>query len=78
VFTYNLGTGKGHTVLEVVEAYEEQSGKPVPYEIVERRAGDVAANWADVRKAGIELGWTATRDLDAMCADSWRWQQSPR
>jgi UDP-glucose 4-epimerase len=78
VFTYNLGTGKGHTVLEVVEAYEQQSGKPVPYEIVERRAGDVAANWADVRKAGIELGWTATRDLDAMCADSWRWQQSPR
>jgi UDP-glucose 4-epimerase len=78
VFTYNLGTGKGHTVLEVVEAYEQQSGKPVPYEIVERRAGDVAANWADVRKAGIELGWTATRDLDTMCADSWRWQQSPR
>jgi UDP-glucose 4-epimerase len=78
VFTYNLGTGQGHTVLEVVEAYEQQSRKPVPYEIVERRAGDVAANWADVRKAGIELGWKATRDLDTMCADSWRWQQSPR
>jgi UDP-glucose 4-epimerase len=78
VFTYNLGTGQGHSVLEVVSAYEQQSGKPVPYEIVERRAGDVAANWADVEKAGVELGWKTTRDLDEMCADSWRWQSTPR
>ncbi|HEY7468787.1 MAG TPA: UDP-glucose 4-epimerase GalE [Acidimicrobiia bacterium] len=78
VFTYNLGTGRGHSVLEVVSEYEQQSGKPVPYEIVARRAGDVAANWADVEKARIEMGWSATRDLAQMCADSWRWQQSPR
>ncbi|MGH8916228.1 MAG: UDP-glucose 4-epimerase GalE [Acidimicrobiia bacterium] len=78
VFTYNLGTGQGHSVLEVVSAYEQQSGKPIPYEIVERRAGDVAANWADVEKARSELGWKTTRGLDEMCADSWRWQLSPR
>jgi UDP-glucose 4-epimerase len=77
VFTYNLGTGQGHSVLEVVTAYEQQSGRPVPYEIVGRRAGDVAANWAAVDKADAELGWKATRDLDEMCADSWRWQLSP-
>lgn len=78
VFTYNLGTGEGHSVLEVIAAYERQSGKPIPYEIVDRRPGDVAANWADVSKAREELGWEATRDLDDMCADSWRWQQSAR
>jgi UDP-glucose 4-epimerase len=78
IFVYNLGTGQGHSVLEVVSAYEQQSGKPVPYEIVGRRAGDVAANWADVEKAGTELGWKTTRDLDEMCADSWRWQVSQR
>lgn len=78
VFTYNLGTGEGHSVLEVIAAYERRSGKPIPYEIVDRRPGDVAANWADVSKAREELGWEATRDLDDMCADSWRWQQSAR
>jgi UDP-glucose 4-epimerase len=78
VFIYNLGTGRGHSVLEVIAAYEQQSGKPVPYEIVDRRAGDVAANWADVAKAEAELGWKTSRDLDTMCADSWRWQLSPR
>jgi UDP-glucose 4-epimerase len=78
VFIYNLGTGQGHSVLEVIAAYEQQSGKPVPYEIVDRRAGDVAANWADVAKAEAELGWKTSRDLDVMCADSWRWQISPR
>jgi UDP-glucose 4-epimerase len=65
-------------VLEVIAAYEQQSGKPVPYEIVDRRAGDVAANWADVAKAEAELGWKTSRDLDVMCADSWRWQINPR
>lgn len=78
VHTYNLGTGQGHSVLEVVKAYEEASGKPVPYEVVDRRAGDVAANWADVTKARDLLGFVASRDLATMCADSWRWQQTSR
>ncbi|MGA7098069.1 MAG: UDP-glucose 4-epimerase GalE [Acidimicrobiia bacterium] len=75
VFTYNLGTGRGHSVLEVIREYEIQSGRPVPYDIVRRRAGDVAANWADVSRARSVLEWAATRDLADMCADSWRWQQ---
>lgn len=74
VHTYNLGTGRGHSVLEVIEAYEEASGRPVPYRVVERRPGDVAASWADVSKAESELGWKATRDLHQMCVDSWAWQ----
>ncbi|HEU4915705.1 MAG TPA: UDP-glucose 4-epimerase GalE [Acidimicrobiia bacterium] len=78
VFTYNLGTGQGRSVMEVIAAYEQQSGRPIPYEIVGRRAGDVAANWADVSKAAAELGWQAERGLDDMCADSWRWQQAAR
>jgi UDP-glucose 4-epimerase len=78
VHTYNLGTGEGHSVLEVVKTYEEESGKPVPYEIRERRAGDVAANWADVSKAERELGWKTKRDLADMCRDSWQWQQKAR
>ena len=76
VHTYNLGTGEGSSVLEVVHIYEEVSGKPIPYEVVERRAGDVAANWADVTRAESVLGWKTSRDLADMCADSWRWQQS--
>jgi UDP-glucose 4-epimerase len=78
VHVYNLGTGKGHSVLEVIKAYEESSGKPIPYEIVGRRPGDVAATWADVSRAEARLGWRATRDLHRMCADSWRWQQKAR
>lgn len=78
VHTYNLGTGRGHSVLEVVKTYEEESTRPVPYEIVERRPGDVAANWADVTRAQRDLGWSATRDLADMCRDSWRWQQNAR
>jgi len=78
VHTYNLGTGTGHSVLEVIEAYEEASGKPVPYEITDRRTGDVAANWADVSKAENSLGWKASRGLHEMCADSWRWRMSSR
>jgi len=74
VHTYNLGTGHGNSVLEVISAYEGVSGKPIPYEIVERRAGDVAANFADVDKAQSHLDWSSSRDLEAMCADSWRWQ----
>lgn len=78
VHTYNLGTGEGHSVLEVVETYELVSGKPIPYEIVGRRSGDVAATWADVSKAHSGLGWKTTRDLSDMCADSWNWQNNSR
>ncbi len=78
VFTYNLGTGVGTSVLELIAAYELASGQPIPYEIVAPRIGDVAANWADVTKARGVLGWRASRDLAEMCADSWRWQQNAR
>lgn len=78
VHVYNLGTGRGHSVLEVIKTFEEESGKPVPYEIVARRSGDVAATWADVTKAAKELDWTTTRDLAQMCADSWSWQENVR
>ena len=73
-FTVNRGTGRGYSVLEVVRAYEAASGRPVPYEVVPRRPGDVAACWADPSRAQALLGWRATRDLARMCADSWRWQ----
>ena len=72
---FNLGTGRGHSVLEVVRAFEEASGRPVPHRIVERRPGDAAVSYADPSLAQRELGWKAVRDLDAMCADAWRWQQ---
>lgn len=78
VHVYNLGTGQGHSVLELVKTYEAESGKPIPYEIVDRRPGDVAASWADVSKAKRELGWETELDLAAMCADSWKWQQNIR
>ncbi|MCA0177685.1 MAG: UDP-glucose 4-epimerase GalE [Proteobacteria bacterium] len=74
-FTVNLGTGQGYSVLDVVAAYERASGQPVPYVVAPRRAGDVAACWADPAAAAQRLGWRAQRGLDAMCADSWRWQQ---
>ncbi|NUQ81960.1 MAG: UDP-glucose 4-epimerase GalE [Bacteroidetes bacterium] len=73
--TYNLGTGEGYSVLEVIRAFEKASGKPVPYRIVSRRPGDVPACYANPEKARIELGWQAARSLDEMCADSWRWQE---
>lgn len=72
--TVNLGTGRGYSVLEVVRAYAAASGREVPYRIVPRRPGDVAACYADPSLAAELLGWRARRDLDAMCADSWRWQ----
>ena len=78
VTTLNLGTGRGHSVLEVIRNFEAASGRPVPYRIVGRRAGDVATCYADVARARALLGWQATRDLSAMCADAWRWQsQNP-
>jgi UDP-glucose 4-epimerase len=76
VFTYNLGTGNGYSVLEVVRAFENASKKEVPYEIVARRAGDVAICYADPQKAKDELGWSATRGIVEMCEDSWRWQMN--
>jgi len=78
VHTFNLGTGQGHSVLEVIRAYEQASGQPVPYRVVGRRAGDVAESWADVARAADELGWRTTRDLADMCRDSWSWQQNSR
>ena len=74
-FTVNLGTGRGHSVLDVVRAYAQASGRAVPYDIVARRPGDVAACWADPARAAALLGWRAHHDLARMCADSWRWQQ---
>ena len=74
-FTVNLGTGRGHSVLEVVKAFERASGRPVPYRMAPRRAGDVAQCWADPSRAEALLGWKAQRTLDEMCADAWRWQQ---
>jgi UDP-glucose 4-epimerase len=72
--TVNLGTGRGYSVLELVAAYARASGRPVPYQIVPRRPGDVAACYADPALARQLLGWRAQHDLDRMCADSWRWQ----
>lgn len=73
---YNLGTGTGYSVLDVVAAFEKASGKKVPYRIVERRPGDVAACYADPAKAKLELGWEAKKNLEDMCRDSWRWQSN--
>jgi UDP-glucose 4-epimerase len=75
VEAYNLGTGQGYSVLELVSAFERVSGVKVPYRIVERRPGDVAVCYADVTKAEKELGWVAERGIEEMCKDSWRWQQ---
>ena len=74
VVTYNLGTGKGCSVLEIVAAFEKASGKKIPYELVGRRPGDVAACYADASLAKAELGWEAKLGIDEMCADSWKWQ----
>lgn len=74
VTTLNLGTGRGYSVLEMVRAFEAASGRPVPYDIVARRPGDIAACWADPARAEQVLGWKAQRDLQAMCVDAWRWQ----
>ena len=75
LITVNLGTGRGYSVLDVVSAFERASGKPVPYKILPRRAGDVASCFADPVLAFEKLGWKAEFDLDDMCRDSWRWQE---
>jgi UDP-glucose 4-epimerase len=73
-FTVNLGTGQGYSVLDAIAAFEKASGQPIPYEIVARRAGDVAACYADPSAAKALLGWTAEFGLERMCKDHWRWQ----
>ena len=75
---FNLGAGKGSSVLDVIHAFEAACGHEIPYEIMPRRAGDIAEFYADATKARDELGWTAEYDLDRMCEDGWRWQsQNP-
>jgi len=74
VAAYNLGTGQGYSVLEMVAAFERACGKPIPYQIVGRRPGDIAETYADPSWAQRQLGWSAHKGLDEMCADVWRWQ----
>jgi UDP-glucose 4-epimerase len=75
-FTLNVGTGQGHSVLDVVRAFEKASGQPVPYQIAPRRPGDVAQCYADPTLAHTLLGWRARHTLADMCADAWRWQSA--
>jgi len=78
VSTWNLGTGTGSSVFDMLHAFERAVGRTLPYEVVGRRSGDMAASYADPSRAHAELGWKATRTIDEMCADSWRWQsQNP-
>ena len=74
VSIYNLGTGQGYSVLQMINAFEQASGKPVPFNIVARRPGDIAECWSNPAKALTELGWQAERDLKQMMIDAWRWQ----
>lgn len=74
--TVNLGTGNGYSVLEIVKAFEQASGKPVPYQVAARRPGDIASCYADPQHAQAQLGWRAERGLAEMCADAWRWQSA--
>ena len=74
VHTYNLGTGKGSSVLEMLKAFEVACNKTLPYKIQDRRPGDIAECYADPAYAEKKLGWKATRTVDAMTADTWRWQ----
>ena len=76
VAIYNLGTGTGYSVLDVISAFEKSSGKKISYTIVERRPGDVASCYADPAKSKCELGWKAEKSIDDMCDDAWRWQTS--
>ncbi|MBE2914284.1 UDP-glucose 4-epimerase GalE [Anoxybacillus flavithermus] len=76
VEAYNLGTGRGYSVLELVSAFEKVTGIKIPYKIVDRRPGDVAICYADPTKAKEEIGWVATRGIEEMCRDAWRWQSN--
>jgi UDP-glucose 4-epimerase len=73
---YNLGTGTGYSVLEILAAFEKISGRKVPFQIVERRPGDIGVCYADPTKAKLELGWTAEKSMEDMCRDSWNWQKN--
>ncbi|BAO43198.1 UDP-glucose 4-epimerase GalE [Thiolapillus brandeum] len=73
--TYNLGTGQGYSVLDMLKAFEKASGREIAYQIAPRREGDIASCYADPGLAARELGWTAKKGIDEMCADTWRWQQ---
>ncbi|BCW20176.1 UDP-glucose 4-epimerase [Arthrobacter sp. NtRootA9] len=73
--TWNLGTGRGYSVLEIIQAFEAASGTSVPYELVDRRPGDAPVSLADPSSAFRDLGWKASETLESMCADAWRWQQ---
>ena len=73
---YNLGTGQGTSVLELIKAFEEVNNIRIPYEIVNRRPGDIAVCYADVSKARRELGWYAKRDIFTMCKDAWRFEKN--
>jgi len=74
VVVYNLGTGRGYSVLEMVAAFAKASEREIPYRIVDRRSGDIATCYAEPGKAQRELHWAATRGLEEMCRDAWRWQ----
>jgi UDP-glucose 4-epimerase len=75
-FVYNLGTGRGYSVLEIIATFEKVCGRTIQYEFKPRRAGDVAEVYADPSKANRELGWTAKHSIEDMCADSWRWHKN--
>jgi UDP-glucose 4-epimerase len=74
IVMYNLGTGRGYSVLEIVDQFQKVSGRTIPYEIAGRRPGDIAVSYADPSKAKREMGWSVTRGIEEMCADAWRWQ----
>ena len=74
VHTWNLGTGKPTSVLQMVAAFSRAVGRDLPYEVVARRPGDIAESYADPHLANVELNWRARRSVDEMCADTWRWQ----
>jgi UDP-glucose 4-epimerase len=76
VCIYNLGTGRGISVIELIKAFQAASNKDIPYQITGRRAGDIAESYADPHKANVELGWKAELGIEEMCADTWRWQSA--
>ena len=78
LYIYNLGTGKGYSVLDMVKAFEKATGQKVQYKITERRAGDIAICYSDPTKAKQELNWTATKTLEDMCRDSWKYIQNSK
>jgi UDP-glucose 4-epimerase len=76
IATFNLGTGTGHSVFELMRAFERQTGKKIPFEIAPRRAGDIASCYANADKAKLTLNWKSQYSLDEMCASEWQWRQS--